>query len=738
MLGRQPATEPPRAARLPIPVLLLFGVFAAAPRQFFCFVFLLTVAASAAAAPRFTPSVAVASSSGSGAAPTRPRLYINQLISCRCPHLASPHLLPFRPVPVHPPQNPQTCLPKQFQNVKLSFVSSPRRPPNQEAATAGAPCLAAGWPAAVASSPPPAAAMPLDLSIRGSAARKAELQTLAPVPFLGPPPPPPIPPTSGMYLPGPPPPGVLLPRPIVYQLNPVAFRHMDECRSRSLIKFMEDSGVVPAPEDERRRERVVRELSKIVMDWAKRVAYEQGEQYWFTTATLLTYGSYALGAYGPESDIDALCVGPCIASLQHHFFVVLRQMLEGRPEVSELHSIEGAKVPLMRFKFNGVLVDLPYVQLPVINAAEAMHAFDPRVLENVDGASWRCLSGVRVNRQITQLVPNMKVQQLPQPNVVPYYCPLLHLVSKIFKPLLISLFFSNFPFVVYSRNFNICCGASNYGQEKEDFIAMYVLLGFFAGIHLAILAAYVCRRHPNASINTLFALFFDIFFHWPWPRPVSLLDQPTLCRSPEGCSLMPIMLPCTPPEFCSSSITESTFNKIKDELWRGHALTKDTRSTDIDWSLLFAPFRYDAKYKCFLRIVLSAPAAEELRDWVGWVKSRFRNLLLKLESLGIYCDPDPAEQVDNTIVEPNVVFFWGLMYKENTQICTSSLKEDFMKSITNNIYGKEKCAHSDIAMSIYWPPQPPKFVFGHSVYSENLPPYMMVNQLMKQDNNAVG
>lgn len=57
-------------------------------------------------------------------------------------------------------------------------------------------------------------------------------------------------------------------------------------------------------------------------------------------------------------------------NLQHHFFVVLRKMLEGRPEVSELHSIEGAKVPLMRFKFNGILIDFPYVQLPVINAAE--------------------------------------------------------------------------------------------------------------------------------------------------------------------------------------------------------------------------------------------------------------------------------------------------------------------------------------------------------------------------------
>jgi poly(A) polymerase len=112
--------------------------------------------------------------------------------------------------------------------------------------------------------------------------------------------------------------------------------------------------------------------------------------------------------------------------------------------------------------------------------------------------------------------------------------------------------------------------------------------------------------------------------------------------------------------------------------------------------------------------------------------------VMQLESLGVYCDPDPSEQVDHTIIVPNVVFFWGLIYRRNVQICTNSLKEDFMKSVFNNIYGKEKCAHSDIAMSIVGPPQLPKFVFDHSVYSANLPPYMVVHQLMKQDNNAVG
>ena len=113
-----------------------------------------------------------------------------------------------------------------------------------------------------------------------------------------------------------------------------------------------------------------------------------------------------------------------------------------------------------------------------------------------------------------------------------------------------------------------------YNYAINDCWWYFQLLGFFAGIHLAILAAYVCRRHPNASINTLLSLFFDIFVHWPWPLPVSLLDPPALCRGPDGCSHMPIMLPCIPPEFCSSSTTESTFSKIKEELQRGYALTK--------------------------------------------------------------------------------------------------------------------------------------------------------------------
>lgn len=45
-------------------------------------------------------------------------------------------------------------------------------------------------------------------------------------------------------------------------------------------------------------------------------------------------------------------------------------MLKSRPEVAEIHCVKDAKVPLMRFKFDGILVDLPYARLNILSVPE--------------------------------------------------------------------------------------------------------------------------------------------------------------------------------------------------------------------------------------------------------------------------------------------------------------------------------------------------------------------------------
>ncbi|CAN6206512.1 unnamed protein product [Urochloa humidicola] len=453
----------------------------------------------------------------------------------------------------------------------------------------------------------------------------------------------PEPPTLPFLLPPPPPPPagypLLPPRgPIVLQLhpNPSFLAEVDRRRSCSLLQFLKNEGAIPSPEEEKTREKVIRELKKIVMHWAKAVACEQSVPQKLATATVLTYGSYTLGAHGPESDIDALCVGPCIATLQYHFFVVLRQILEGWPEVSGVQTVECAKIPLMRFRFSGVAVDFTYAQLPVVDASKAINTFSPQLLPKIDERSWRSLSGVRVNEQIVQLVPN----------------------AEKFQALLRCL-------KLWARRRGLHCHH----------------LGFFAGIHLAILAAYVCRRFPNASINGLFIVFFQTFAHWHWQVP-------------------------------------------------------DPLRHDFEWSWLFESFPYAEKHQQFLRIALCSPTFTELRDWAGWVKSRFRFLILKMERAGIWCDPCPLEEIDHTVKDPNMVFYWGLIPEEIIYVDTSSVKEEFMKDVTNDVYGKVKCTRSDVTISVVGVSQLPKGMRRHSVHWQYIKHCMLGYQATSEDQSA--
>ncbi|XP_017975784.1 PREDICTED: LOW QUALITY PROTEIN: nuclear poly(A) polymerase 3 [Theobroma cacao] len=420
---------------------------------------------------------------------------------------------------------------------------------------------------------------------------------------------------------------------------------MEDERSRSILQLMVKEGLVPSPEEEEKRKNVVEQLKKIVMAWVKRVAWQRllpRQDIAATSATVLTYGSYALGVHGPESDIDALCIGPYFATMAEDFFVVLYSMLKSRPEVSEIHCVQDAKVPLMRFKFDGISMDLPYTRLKVLAVTENVDIFNPFFLSDIDETGWKSLSGVRANKRICQLVPNLEKFQ-----------SMLRCVK------------------LWAKRRGV------YGN----------LNGFLGGIHLAILAAFVCQCDPNASLSALISNFFKTFALWPWPTPVVLRDgmsQHTI-NPTETQLFMPIRLPCNPYEYCRCNITKNTFYKIRAELLRGHNLTKDLLKSDFD--NILEPFPYTQTYTRFVKIFVSASKQDELGDWVGWIKSRFRCLILKLEEVQGLCDPNPAEYIDLDVAEPNVVFYWGLQPGKTNVIDIESLREDFWRNISNGYQG---------------------------------------------------
>ncbi|KAK7856708.1 nuclear poly(A) polymerase 3 [Quercus suber] len=433
-------------------------------------------------------------------------------------------------------------------------------------------------------------------------------------------------------------------------LTPLGFSvleaQMDEHRSISLLQFMVNEELVPSPEEEEKRRNVIVKLKQIVLAWIKKVAWQHRlpkQQIAATSGTILTYGSYGLGVHGSDSDIDALCVGPFFATMADDFFVVLRNMLKGRPEVSEIHCVKDAKVPLMRFKFDGISIDLPFAQLKVLSVPENVDVLNPFFLRDIDETSLKSLSGVRANKRILQLVPNVENFQ-----------SMLRCVK------------------LWAKRRGV------YGN----------LLGFLGGVHLAILVAFVCQGNPNASLNALIMNFFKTFALWHWPTPVILLDGlPAPGDAMETRSLMPIRLPCSPYEYCHSNITRSTHYKIRTEFLQGYTRTRDLLKPDFDWGSIFEPYPYSKIHSRFLKIYLSASEQDELGDWVGWVKSRFRSLIVKLEEIQGTCDPNPTEYVDMDVTEPNVVFYWGLNPCKRSFTDAVSVKEDFMTNINNGYQG---------------------------------------------------
>lgn len=432
------------------------------------------------------------------------------------------------------------------------------------------------------------------------------------------------------------------PNPLPFYVSSSDIAQIDEARGRSLLAILADEGLLPSAEEETKRQKAIKKLKEIVMEWIQLVAQQHGvASQTGESAAVLTYGSYGLGVHSSHSDIDALCVGPHFATLEEDFFVVLCDMLTSRAEVSEVHCIKDARVPLMRFKLDGISIDLPYARLKVPSVPEDVDILNPSFLKDIDETSWKSLSGVHANKCILQLVPNLEVYQA-----------LLRCIK------------------FWSKRRGI------YGN----------LLGFFGGIHLAILAAFICQRHPNGSLTFLVASFFRTFASWSWNVPVSLQDgMPQTV--PDLRNLMPIRLPRKLNEYCHSNTTYSTFFKIKQELVRGSFLCKDLLKPDFDWARLFEAFPYPKKYTRFVRIFLSAFSQDELGEWSGRIKSRFRTLLMKLEQMQGLCDPNPTEYEELNVADPNVIFYWGLNPTKTDFIDMKYVRDYFIRSIRNNYRG---------------------------------------------------
>ncbi|KAF7819923.1 nuclear poly(A) polymerase 1-like [Senna tora] len=310
-------------------------------------------------------------------------------------------------------------------------------------------------------------------------------------------------------------------------------------------------------------------------------------------------------------------------------------MLSEMPEVTELHPVPDAHVPVMKFKFNGVSIDLLYAKLSLWVIPEDLDISQDSILQNADDQTVRSLNGCRVTDQILRLVPNI-------------------------------------------QNFRTTLRCMRLWAKRRGVYSN--VSGFLGGINWALLVARICQLYPNALPNMLVSRFFRVYTQWRWPNPVMLcaIEEGSLGlqvwdprRYPKDrFHLMPIITPAYPCMNSSYNVSSSTLRIMSEEFQRGSEICEAMEASKAEWDNLFEPYPFFEAYKNYLQIDISAENADDLRKWKGWVESRLRQLTLKIErhTYGmLQCHPHPGDFSDKS--KPfHCSYFMGLQRKQGVPV----------------------------------------------------------------------
>ncbi|GMS80392.1 hypothetical protein PENTCL1PPCAC_2567, partial [Pristionchus entomophagus] len=348
---------------------------------------------------------------------------------------------------------------------------------------------------------------------------------------------------------------------------------------------------------------VLRNVNSLVKKWVKEVSLTKmpADECDKVGGKLFTFGSYRLGVHGRGADIDSLCVVPRHID-RSDFFTSFYKMLSEDPNVTDLHAVEDAFVPVIKLYYNKIDMDILFARLALKEVPDDQTLHDDMLLKNLDEKCIRSLNGSRVADQILRLVPRVDT------------------------------------FTLTLRAIKLW--AQNHGIYSN-------VLGFLGGVSWAILVARVCQLYPNYAPSKLVNRFFLVFAKWDWPHPVLLKDidsspRPDISslhdlvwdprtRSTDRYHLMPIITPAFPEQNSTFNVTTSTRTILMSEIQEGLEITTDVMDGHCEWKELFEEVNFFSRYKHFLVVVCAAESEEHHLVWEGMVKSKLRHLIGSLE-----------------------------------------------------------------------------------------------------------
>ncbi|KAL4641436.1 poly(A) polymerase gamma-like isoform X1 [Arapaima gigas] len=437
----------------------------------------------------------------------------------------------------------------------------------------------------------------------------------------------------------------------------------DHLLTQRLVDAMKPFGVFEDKEELNHRLEVLGKLNLFVKQWIKEISESKNlppSAIANVGGKIFTFGSFRLGVHTKGADIDALCVAPRHVE-RADFFLSFFERLKKHEDIKQLRAVEDAFVPVIKFKFYGIEIDLLFARLAVSAIPDHLDLRADFYLRNLDIRCIRSLNG----NSATGLIGPLQAGLQNAPVLCSIGCrvtdEILHLVPN-------------------KENFRLTLRAIKLWAKRRGIYSN--VLGFLGGVSWAMLVARTCQLYPNAVAATLVYKFFLIFSQWEWPNPV-LLKQPEeshlnlpvwdpRVNPADRYHLMPIITPAYPQQNSTYNVSTSTRAIMTEEFKYGLSVTEDVLIGKADWSKLFERPNFFQKYKIGL-------VESKIRVLVGNLE---RNEYITLAHVNPQSFPSSKDEWDFVSM-----WFIGILFKkvENAESVNIDLTSD-IQAFTDTVY----------------------------------------------------
>ncbi|MFI6731306.1 poly(A) polymerase [Nonomuraea sp. NPDC050451] len=282
-------------------------------------------------------------------------------------------------------------------------------------------------------------------------------------------------------------------------------------------------------------------------------------------------GSRRMGCELPGADLDLVAALPGETDMAE---------VEGRvraalPDVARLRQVIGARVPGLRFRTDGLEVDLTVVPTGSLPPEQA-----PARRGELGEAAAIALSAVSDADAIRAAVGGHHAR-----------------------------------FAVLARR--VKAWARARGLDSAPF-------GGLPGLAWTVMAAHTVRDSGDLPADELLSLFFSTWAAWNWRDPVALGPAPP---QPDPIA---VMTPSAPIRNCARQVTPGGLDLLAQELYQAWELTENGRSAE-----LLAPPPLHRRHAAWAVLTVRSDGPEELDATLGRVRGRMLDLLAALEEAGI-------------------------------------------------------------------------------------------------------